>query len=328
MSAPADGDGFRHIALLYHNEAEYLTGVAAFIRAALRRGEPVLAAVPGFHVGPLREVLGEYAQRVAFADMTRVGRNPGRIIPAVHAFADRHPGGRVSAVGEPAWPSRSAAEFVEVARHEALYNLAFPATPLTALCPYDATGLPAEVLETAAQTHPLLAGPGRPRISPAYLGPGEIPQRCAEPLPQAPRRARTLRYRGDLHAVRALTCSGATAAGLPANQTADLVLAVSELAASTLRHTQGPGTLRVWRNPGELVCEISDQGCIPDPLAGRRRPARLASGGHGLWLVHQVCDLVETRTGRASTTIRLHMRLPGGPVLEELPPFVRLKDPG
>jgi hypothetical protein len=33
------------------------------------------------------------------------------------------------------------------------------------------------------------------------------------------------------------------------------------------------------------------------------------AGGYGLWLVNQVCDLVQARTGRAGTTIRLHMRL-------------------
>jgi hypothetical protein len=34
-------------------------------------------------------------------------------------------------------------------------------------------------------------------------------------------------------------------------------------------------------------------------------------GGNGLWLVNQVCDLVQARTGQAGTTIRLHMRLNG-----------------
>jgi hypothetical protein len=40
-----------------------------------------------------------------------------------------------------------------------------------------------------------------------------------------------------------------------------------------------------------------------------RRPAPDASHGHGLWVVHQLCDLVELRTGASGTTIRLHMRL-------------------
>ena len=46
-----------------------------------------------------------------------------------------------------------------------------------------------------------------------------------------------------------------------------------------------------------------------DPLVGRRRPAEAT--GLGLWVVHQVCDLVELRTGPAGTTIRTHMRLAG-----------------
>jgi hypothetical protein len=69
--------------------------------------------------------------------------------------------------------------------------------------------------------------------------------------------------------------------------------------------------VRAWQTAGELVCEIRSQGMNTDPLAGRRPPARDDPGGHGLWLVHQVCDLVETRTAPAGTTFRLHMRLPG-----------------
>ena len=32
-------------------------------------------------------------------------------------------------------------------------------------------------------------------------------------------------------------------------------------------------------------------------------------GGQGLWVVNQVCDLVELRSGRTGTTVRLQMRL-------------------
>jgi hypothetical protein len=42
---------------------------------------------------------------------------------------------------------------------------------------------------------------------------------------------------------------------------------------------------------------------------GRRPPAADASGGHGLWLVHQVCDKVELHSNAGGTTIRLHMSL-------------------
>jgi anti-sigma regulatory factor (Ser/Thr protein kinase) len=114
-------------------------------------------------------------------------------------------------------------------------------------------------------------------------------------------------YRTDLSKVRALVLQQGRAAGLSESRANDLVLAVSEVAANTLRHTQSSGTLTIWRQPGELVCEIQDEGTIADPLAGQTRPGPDATGGHGLWLVYQVCDAVELRSDESGTTIRMHM---------------------
>ena len=58
-----------------------------------------------------------------------------------------------------------------------------------------------------------------------------------------------------------------------------------------------------------MVCEIHDEGVITDPLAGQRKPPANASGGHGLWIVHQVCDLVELTSDGNGTTVRMHMSL-------------------
>jgi len=55
---------------------------------------------------------------------------------------------------------------------------------------------------------------------------------------------------------------------------------------------------------------VHDVGRITDPLAGRVRHGPDDSG-HGLWLVNQVCDLVELRSGDAGTTVRMHMRRAG-----------------
>ena len=114
-------------------------------------------------------------------------------------------------------------------------------------------------------------------------------------------------YRTDLSKVRALVLLQARAAGLTEGRANDLVLAVSEVAANTLRHTQSAGTLTIWRQAAEIVCEIRDEGTIADPLAGQRRPGPDATGGHGLWLVYQVCDLVELRSDATGTIIRMHM---------------------
>ena len=116
-------------------------------------------------------------------------------------------------------------------------------------------------------------------------------------------------YRSNLSKVRGLVMQQALAAGLTESRANDLVLAVSEVAANTLRHTDSSGTLAIWHDPNEIVCEIHDEGRITDPNAGQRRPPADATGGHGLWLVYQVCDLVEVRSDETGTTIRMHMKI-------------------
>ena len=129
------------------------------------------------------------------------------------------------------------------------------------------------------------------------------------PLPSPTNDAMYHMYRSDLSQVRALVLKQAREAGLAEGRANDLVLAVSEVAANTLRHTQSSGTLAIWHDEDEVVCEIHDEGTIADPLVGRRRPAPDANGGHGLWIVRQVCDLVELTSDASGTTVRMHMSL-------------------
>jgi anti-sigma regulatory factor (Ser/Thr protein kinase) len=129
------------------------------------------------------------------------------------------------------------------------------------------------------------------------------------PLSTPPDGAEVLRYRANLAGVREFTADRARRAGLPPRRVSDLVIAASELAANTLAHTSGPGTLTLWVTDDEVICQVQDQGQITDPLAGTVRPAPDApGGGRGLWVVHQACDRVEIRTGPAGTTVRVHMR--------------------
>jgi anti-sigma regulatory factor (Ser/Thr protein kinase) len=116
-------------------------------------------------------------------------------------------------------------------------------------------------------------------------------------------------YRSDLSQVRALVLKQAREAGLPEAKAQDLVLAVSEVAANTLRHTKSSGRLAIWHDEHEIVCEIRDSGTITDPRPGERKPAPGASGGHGLWLVKQVCDQVELASDESGTVITMHMVL-------------------
>ena len=129
------------------------------------------------------------------------------------------------------------------------------------------------------------------------------------PLPVPTNDAMYHTYRSDLSQVRALVLSQARKAGLADDKVSDLVLAVSEVAANTLRHTRSSGTLAIWQDDDEIVCEIHDAGIIKDPQVGQVKPGLDAPGGHGLWLVNQVCDRVELTSGDDGTTVRMHMLL-------------------
>jgi anti-sigma regulatory factor (Ser/Thr protein kinase) len=307
--AQAGVSRLRHAALLYAGPGEFAAGVARFVEPAVQAGDPVLVACAPPGPGLLRPRLNGHGGLVTWADMRSIGLNPARLIDTISLFARQHPGHVIWCVQEPAWPARTAEELREVIRHEALVNLALAALPVNVLCPYDiqlGTGLIASV----QHTHPELThGGGRRWPSSSYTA-GTIPRECDQPLTTPPAGAETLRYRDDLSGVRDFTASRARRAGFPPRRVSDLVIAVGELAANTFAHTSGPGTLTVWATGGEVICQVNDTGHITDPLAGRLKPdPAKAGGGHGLWVVQQVCDLAEIRTSPAGTAIRLHMHL-------------------
>jgi anti-sigma regulatory factor (Ser/Thr protein kinase) len=116
-------------------------------------------------------------------------------------------------------------------------------------------------------------------------------------------------YSDNLSEVRALAERQARKAGLPDARVIDFVIAVSEVAANTVRHAHSTGSMEIRSNATELVCEIRDRGVITDPMVGRQPPPPNASGGHGLWLVHQVCDRVELNSDENGTVVWLYMSL-------------------
>jgi anti-sigma regulatory factor (Ser/Thr protein kinase) len=237
--------------------------------------------------------------------MTVLGRNPGRIISAWWDFVDEHPGEPIRGIGEPVWAGRSIAELVECQLHESLLNLAFAETgPFRLLCPYDVAALGEGAVHEARCSHPLVDSheSAHYRGAERLLSPFDAPL----PAPAAPA-ALTGFDAHSLDEVRSTVADWASRAGLAQLRTGDLVLAVNEAAANSVLHGGGHGVLRAWSESGSLVCEVRDRGLIADPLVGRRRPAPDATGGRGVWIVHQACDLVQLRSGADGTVVRMHM---------------------
>ncbi len=320
MTAPAPrwDDEFAHPALLYRGTAEYLEGTVAFVRAGLTAGEPVALAVPGPNLRLILTELGTDAERVRLLDMTRAGRNPGRIIPNVlRAFADAHPGGRVRIIGEHLWTGRTAKEYPACAQHEALISIALAGRPVTLLCPYDAVRVGPRTLAEIEANHPRVIDAGGERPSTSFApervvadghrlcGPSAGPGFTFDVTNQA--------LAGQF------ACDHAARLGLSGDHS-ELKLIVGELVARSLVHGSGTGALRIWAERGYLVCEVRHSGHINDPLADRPLADPRRPDGRGLLLVNHLSDLVEQHTCPRGTTTRVHLKLP----CAEAP----LKDPG
>jgi anti-sigma regulatory factor (Ser/Thr protein kinase) len=304
-------DRFRHEAFLYAGESEFVDAVGDFVADGVAAGEAVLVVVGGHKIDRLRSVLGRDADAVGFVDMVDVGVNPARIIPEWREFVAERNGSDAPfrGVGEPIWAGRSHAETVECQRHESLLNLAFAGAPAWwLLCPYDTEALDPSLIDEARRSHPYVAEDGCTHESAQFAGLEAWPDRLDEPLPPPPPDADTLTFdAAGLESVRHHVARAARRLGLGTGRTEDLVVAVNEVASNSVRHGGGGGTLVLWRDDHEVVCEVRDRGHIADPLVGRHRPLRAREGGRGLWLVNQLCDLVQVRNTGGSV-VRLHVR--------------------
>jgi anti-sigma regulatory factor (Ser/Thr protein kinase) len=293
---------FRHQALFYAGDDDFVARTVPFLRDGVHRDEPVLVVVPGRKIPLLRDGLGRDADGVTFADMADVGANPARIIPAWRAFVAERPG-PARGIGEPIFPERGQDELVECQRHEALLNVAFAdALGFDLVCPYDTEAMPAAVVDEALRTHPLVHDGGS---SPVYRD-----GLRDDPLPPPPADRVEYEYgAGPVGGVHRFVIARALAAGLAPSRALDRAVAVHELAIKPIRHASGRGEVAFWVEPGEVVCEVRDDGVIADPLVGRVRPREAQESGRGVWIVNQLCDLVQLRTSDAGTVVRVRMAL-------------------
>lgn len=309
----AHDSAYRHEAFFYADDDEFLCGTVPFLRDGLARHEPALVVLSAARVKLIRDALGPPADAVTYADMSEVGVNPARIIPAWRDFIERNePSGRpLRGIGEPIWPSRRGPELVECQRHEALLNAAFAGTVFWLRCPYDVGSLSEEVVAEARRTHPYVVRDGESRSSTSYPGADALAVPSTESLPPPPPRATDFEFGEEtLPEVRRVVADFADAAGLATGRISELVVAANEVATNSVVHGGGNGVLRLWLDDRTLLCEVRDAGSAVDPLADRRRPDCGSDGGRGLWLANQLCELVQIRATGLGNVVRMHIRLP------------------
>lgn len=104
---------------------------------------------------------------------------------------------------------------------------------------------------------------------------------------------------GDLRRVRGLVADLSREAGLARRRADELTVVVNELAANSVDHAGGHGTIRGWVEPGAVVVEVADRGGLAGSAEGRARgvtaPRTDSERGRGLWIARQLADELEIR---------------------------------
>lgn len=299
---------YRHEALLWHDPDDFLTWTVPFLCDGISAGEAVMVAVTEQRASWLRDALGDAAASVLFVDMAKLGRNPGRILPAWRKFLDEHAsqGAAARGIGEPIWSGRRSEEILECQLNEALLNIAVePDTPFWLLCPYDTAELDDAVIEQVHRSHPVVVADQQYRGSHLYGGRDLVETVWSSELPEIEGDSWQLSFgRQDLHEVSAFVAARAYAVQLDPNRAAELAVVLQQLAAGSLHRGAPGGTVRVWARDDALVCEVHDGGSAADPLIGREPSPR--DQRHAFWTANELCDLVQVRSNASGTTVRVH----------------------
>jgi anti-sigma regulatory factor (Ser/Thr protein kinase) len=167
------------------------------------------------------------------------------------------------------------------------------------------------VIDEAQRTHPVVTLGERTEPSPRYHGLDGVEQLMSAELPDPPADATELQFdSGSLERLRAFVAECAAQRGVDLSRRVQLVVAVNEVAANSVKHGGGRGVFRLWTEQRRrIVCEVWDRGRITDSLADRRIPPADKPGGRGLWIANQLCDLVQVRSAARGTTVRLHFAI-------------------
>lgn len=117
-----------------------------------------------------------------------------------------------------------------------------------------------------------------------------------------------VRAADDIAIAREATLAVCAATGLDAEMANFLAFAVSEATTNALQYGGGQVILRVAITGNTVVAEVSDTGPGFTPAEpGQPVVDPTADHGRGLWLIGQLVDDVDIRSGPDGTRIRMTM---------------------
>jgi anti-sigma regulatory factor (Ser/Thr protein kinase) len=297
-----------HEAVAFASPAELVAGLAPRVANALRSGDSVTAVLDDEAGARLRAALGSASDAVDFPDPREVHSVPGFTTAARWARNGRQlhaPAARALIVGQQllGLPGCGPDYWARVCLG---LEVAAAGLPLTVLCPFPDA---AADWSRVRPTHPQLTGNNGSTANPAYRSPRDVVGEHPLPPPAelGPPVAEFM-FRGtDLGALRHLAAEIGARSGLDSERTADVVLAVNELASNSIEHGPGSGRLRMWIDNG-LLAEVADAGRLTEPFPGLAQPPPTGARGRGFWLAGELSDVMEV-WDHAGTVVRLSFLL-------------------
>lgn len=300
----------------YGTDTQLVEGIVPFLREGLDNGEPEIVTATPRDAGLLRDGLGADADRVQVIDSDAWYVRPAAAIAdydAVLRELTDDGASRIRVAGE--LPQHmTSGQRRSWTRYESVLNRVFEDFPVWIVCMYDLRVEPLRrMLDDALRTHPTVwRGPVR-EPSPRFVDPeallSELPEPTSRPFSEP---GLCLRVDRDRSGWRDKLAAAGLEAGLSSERVDELLIAVSELVSNAVQYGAPPVELAAWVSPGELVCEVADQGGRPiDPLAGYLPPGRDAGEagegprGMGLWIARQLSDTLAVRSGPEGTAVRL-----------------------
>jgi anti-sigma regulatory factor (Ser/Thr protein kinase) len=297
-------DGFRHNALVYGSQDEYLARAVPFLKEGIEAGEGAVVAHTKPGLAMMREALGADADQVRFVDVGSAYTRPARTLAAYHEVWARQlqQTPTLRAVADVQFGS-DPAEWDLWTGYEAVFNRSFAHLPAWVICSYNANGTPDAIIEGVWQTHPEVVTDEGWNASDRFEDPDELLRRVTpDPLPLP--ELRSIPFGRDVEELRERLAHELVADGVAEARVLDMLLAATEVATNALQHGGGVEEVRVGRADGRFVCEIVDHGDgFDDPAAGYLAPRE--GIGTGLWVARQLTWLIEFFRSPSGFTTRI-----------------------
>lgn len=281
-----------------------------FLEGGLAAGEPTVIAI-GEKTAELVRAAMPDTPNLSFAPSRDGSTRPATVIKCYQQMLAAYVASgaqQIRVVGEVPHPGVGA-PWDWWGRYEAAINRTWDDLPIWGLCPYDTRTTPNHVLDDVVRTYPYLAtADGQHAGNDRYTDPvvflTERRSSSADPLESAPPISELVNPTPA--AARRAVLDASRDTRLPATDVEDLVLAVNETVTNAIDHGRPPVQLRLWPSPDRIVVIVTDHGAGPtDPFAGLVPPAKAPAGGLGLWLTHQLCNLVTFDQSEQRCTVRL-----------------------